>query len=167
MIGEVVTDSGPPIHLAEVGADRVWELFEEIRVPDIVSQEVTARPLPGAKTLAHPRFQVVATGKAVLALARKLGTRHYLARNDALVLAHACYGATRLLLTDDLEVRTAAKREGMIPVGTVGLLLRAHLQSIYSYAQLIELLDRTLASSLYITADVVEEVKRAAWNPDH
>ena len=83
--------------------------------------------------------------------------------NDAIVLAHAVFHHASLLTTDDLELRELSKREGISPIGSVGILLRAFREGIYDRKQLFKKLDRLiLDSSLYITMDLIEFVKRAA-----
>jgi len=159
----VVTDSGPIIHLAEVGAQFVWGVFSEVWLPAVVEEEVTRYRRPGFDTIDDKRFKRESNRKGVLRVAGILKVSHSLGMNDAEVLAQAIISKADILLTDDLELRETSKREGITPVGTIGILLRAFRERLCGKEQLFEILDRICRdSSLYITKDIIQTVKRAA-----
>lgn len=163
MANEVVTDSGPLIHLAEIEGVETWEIFDNVRVPNVVVKEITSHSIGVSVLLEPERFIVSMTDDEIIRLAKNILKDHRLGANDAVVFGHALQLSASLLCTDDLELREAVKREGLRPVGTVGLLLRAFRKGIFDIDQLFERLDLVLLdSTLYITEDIIEEVKRSA-----
>jgi predicted nucleic acid-binding protein len=157
----VLTDSGPIIDISQIRANLVWDVFDEILVPDIVIEETTRRDLPGCEVVSDPRFKVLKTTGPIVKKAVHMQDRHHLSQNDSLVLAHAVTIGADLILTDDLELRGATKNEHIRPVGTIGIIARAYRIGILDKGQTYELLDRILKmSSLNITEDIIEMVKK-------
>ena len=159
----IITDSGPVIHLSEVGANFAWQVFPNVLVPDIVQKEISIEQLPGTETLEDKRFEVDVKNKEIIALSKKLFKKHDMGKNDSLVLAHAIYHKSDLLLTDDLQMREFAKQEEITPVGSIGILYFAFRKRLCDKKQLFINLDLLFSkSSLYITRDIIERVKREA-----
>ena len=83
--------------------------------------------------------------------------------NDSLVLSTAIQRKANLILTDDLDLREISKRVNILPVGTVGILLRAFRKGFCNMEQLYSILDQLYKeSSLYITDDLIVMVKYKA-----
>lgn len=159
----VVTDSGPIIHLDETCARWVWNIFPEVIVPYVVGIEVTRGRTGHSTTIDHERFTKAEQSHALCTMSEKLSERHGLSVNDACVLATGIELHAGILLTDDLELRVAAHSENIIPVGTVGMLLRSFRDRHCSLEVLFEKLDLLFEeSTLYITRELIDEVKVAA-----
>lgn len=164
---KVITDSGPLIHISEVDAEFAWKIFPKVLVPDIVKQEVTFSSLPGYNIIKDKRFKINRTSKKIIVKADKFIKKYNLTKNDGLILSHTKFIKANILLTDDLELREFAKLEKIKPVGTVGILLRSFNIGICDRERLFKILDQLiLKSSLYITEDLIEIVKRSAVDFD-
>lgn len=153
-----VADAGPLIHLGEIGGLGLLRLFDALHVPEMVWSESVQ---PGR-----------AAEDALLALStirrRKLTPSHVARFVDENSLQHLQAGEcealclcrkidVRTLLTDDLAVRNEAQKLGVVPVGSLGVVIGAyhkgyvtltqaelHLQALYS------------VSSLFVTRAIVE-----------
>ncbi len=160
---KVITDSGPLIHISEVNAEFAWKIFPKVLVPDIVKGEVTISRLPGFEVIKNKRFKVNRTNKKISVMSKKLIKKYNLTLNDGLVLSHAKFVKANIFLTDDLELREFSKLEKIKPVGTIGILLRSFKLGYCDRKRLFKILDQLiLKSSLYITEDLIEIVKRSA-----
>ena len=153
-----VTDSGPLIHLDEIGCLFCLRVFETISIPHAVWLETVGenrvsqdslRTLPNVQEFSIP-------GSAVA---------QFLTENDVAKL-HAgeqeclCLCLQRsitTLLTDEMAVRDAAKRLGIIPVGSLGIIVMAHNRAMISLEDaehgIADLYD---VSTLFVTRDIVD-----------
>lgn len=155
--GTAVADSGPLLHLAEVGAIGLMRVFDSILIPDAVWQECVQ---PG---------RLIDQDFATLTIAR-----HRIAREDLdrfvrdRALRHLHQGECEclylceqrdvsLIMTDDLAVRDAAMRMNLRPVGSLGIVIRActsgAIGSVDAERTLLELYDN---STLFVTRAIVE-----------
>ena len=159
----IVTDSGPIIHLSQIGSVFAWKIFPKIYVPDIVHMEVTKFSLAGSNIFKDKRFKIITSNKDVLKKAKKLHMKYEMGKNDSIILAHAKSLKANLLITDDLEVRELASKEKIKPVGSVGILYRSYIEGYCDLKQLLKHLDLLFSkSSLYITKDIIQIVKNSA-----
>ena len=159
----VVTDSGPIIHLCEIDAHWAWNIFPEVIVPYVVGLEVARGRSGHPVTSDHQRFTKEEPNPGLWTMAGHMSSGHGLSPNDAYVLATGIELHAGILLTDDLELRAAVRAEGIIPVGTIGILLRSFRDRHWSLDDLFGKLDLLLhGSSLYITPKLIDEVKMAA-----
>jgi predicted nucleic acid-binding protein len=116
-----VADAGPLIHLHEVKGLRLLLIFEAVSAPRTVWQEATqAGRVPSDALQALANLMQVDDPPS--------DSEAHFAELDA--GERACLRLCRrerisLLLTDDLEAREAAREEGVTPVGTLGVVLRA------------------------------------------
>ena len=154
----VVVDAGPLIHLAEIGCLRLLRMFQTLHVPDAVWSE----------TIEQARFWTVDTSE--------LGNiqRHTLPREQVVKFIqdngleklhageveclHLCNEiGVSTLLTDDLAVREAAKRLGLRPVGSLGIVVKAYRAGDISLADAEGYIaDFYDVSSLFVTRVIVE-----------
>jgi predicted nucleic acid-binding protein len=159
----IVTDSGPIIHLSQINTEFAWKIFTKIYVPNIVHLEVTKFSLPGSNIFKDKRFKINTSNKNILEKAKKLHKKHEIGKNDSIILAHAKSLEADLLLTDDLELRELASSEKIKPVGSVGILYRSFIEGYCDLKQLFKHLDSLFSkSSLYITKDLIQNVKNSA-----
>ncbi len=88
---------------------------------------------------------------------------HRVSRADATVKLTAHERKAGLVLTDDLRLRSVVKRQRLLPVGTLGILLRAGAIGVMKKDEVLECLDAIPSrSSLFITLELLDEVRRAA-----
>ncbi len=146
---KAVADSGPIIHLREIGAEKALSVFSVV-VPPAVAQEVKGAAL-------HATIDSNFDNNLVQILQNEFNLG--LAESQCIALAKA--RNIQLLLTDDLEARTTAKNLGLEPHGTVGILLRAYHVGIFSKKQSIGFVQWLKSdSTLYITTDLILHIIR-------
>ena len=154
-------DSGPIIHISEINAENIWNTFSLIIIPDIVLEEVSFKNKPGANILENKHFNLSKTNNDIITTTKRFLNKYKLEKNDSIILGHLVFHKAKYILTDDLEIRKIAEKEGIIPVGTIGILLRSLRKGYFTKGQVIEFLDRILIdSSLFITKNIVDDVKK-------
>ena len=124
-------------------------LFTDILIPQAVYDEVTEHGKPHAESL-----RVFAQGKVVSAqnqMAVQLLTQD-VDRGESEVIVLALENGITDVLIDDAKGRRFASLNGVNPIGTVGILLRAKQQG---HIELIKpLLDLLIANRIRIGADL-------------
>lgn len=148
----VVADSGPFIHLAIVGQfPLLKQYFHKLLViPQVYDEVVTqGKGRPGDSEL----HQAVGEGWVVVepvtdpALVQKLATPN-ISETDAAIVACALEKKARLVLADDADVRELAGQEGLLVMGSVGILTRARLAEVIH--ELKPLLDQLIAAGFHL-----------------
>lgn len=127
----VVADASPLIFLAKI---RKLELVnallgQDIRVPRVVCQEILAGPVDPVEHEALERFLAHCRVEQVKR-PRQFASAMSAADNAALTLALRC--KADFLLCDERATRSMAEIEGVRPLGTLGILLRAALSKLIS-----------------------------------
>ena len=125
-MAEAISDTGPILHLHEIGSLQALRCFGELEIPDLVARELESFDL-SADLVADAvggRFQVTEVAKSDWQVLISLeGAR--LQPADAQVLALARTAEFRTpVLTDDLEVRRVVETENGLAVGSIGILVR-------------------------------------------
>ena len=120
----VVADASPIIFLGELRRlDLISKLLRgSVFIPSVVRNEILAPPIPPAETLLLSSFLENCTIEKVV---RSRVFASALSRADNAVLTLAVRKRAHVLLTDDGLLREVAIVEGIRPLGTLGLLLRA------------------------------------------
>lgn len=126
-----VSDSGPVIHLAEIGGLRFLRVFDKLFVPQAVWLETVEQKRVSeddlSKEASVERFSLVQSEVAQFIKANNLNELHA-GEQECLCL---CKGrGIDTLLTDDLAVRDAARRLNLVPVGSLGIIVKAFKQEI-------------------------------------
>jgi predicted nucleic acid-binding protein len=137
-------------------------IFGELHIPETVWSEAT---LHGAAldrltrtAIDLRRSQVSAAGLAEHTAAHDLDHLHA-GERECLFLCHE--QGIELLLTDDLAVRAAAKGLAIQPVGSLGVVVRAHHQARLSGAAAERILLRLHEeTSLFVTRAIIELAMR-------
>jgi predicted nucleic acid-binding protein len=149
-----VADTGPLIHLAEVGCLPLLAIFEELHIPEGVWREAT-RPSTIQEVLTFSKRHALTSTEIT-----KFTLDHGLERlqageRESLLLCRRL--AVPALLTDDLAVRRAAKALDLTPVGSLGIITRAHEMSRITTDAAEQYL-RALykVSSLFVTSTIVD-----------
>ncbi|MDO8625633.1 MAG: hypothetical protein Q7R47_06120 [Candidatus Diapherotrites archaeon] len=152
---KAVSDTGPLIHLREIGALDALKIFSII-VPPEVKEEL--------KTI--PKGIVVQDGFDNDLVSILINTyRLDLAESQAIALAKTL--RINLFLTDDLDARTTAAKLGLEPHGTIGILLKAYRHNIFSKQQTIQFIQRLKTdSTLFITSDLIKYILQEIENAD-
>ena len=167
-ISAAVVDADLFIHLSEIGSVALLGIFEVLHGPDTVWSETVGRgrvrPADLLGLSAIHRHALLSA--EVSPFVQKHGFETLQAGDiECLYLGQQLSVPT--LLTDDLSVRKAAKRFLMTPVGSLGVIVRAHRRGhsplVDAERHLIALYD---VSSLFVTRALVdiaiEQLRRPA-----
>jgi predicted nucleic acid-binding protein len=154
----VVADTGPMLHLAEVGCLALLSIFEHIHIPEAVWQEFDRQGQAfrlDVGTLSHiQRHSVSHTAMMHFVSVNHLEELHF-GERECLYLCQSL--SIPVVLTDDLAVRDAAKRLQFTPVGSLGVIVRAYHRGELSFAEaehhLTELHE---VSSLFVTRTIID-----------
>ncbi len=155
----VVADSGPLIHLHEIGQlPLLGVVFSIVHVPHAVWDEsvtggrVPARELEVAAAL--QRYQITPQQfEQIAALPAAAGLHR--GELECLSLCQAIQA--RLLLTDDLAARHAAKLLGIQPVGSLGVVVRAHHEGQLALPEAEDAIEKLhRVSTLFVSRAIVD-----------
>jgi len=156
----VVCDTGPILHLHEVGVLNVLAGAATVVVPRAVRDELREL-IPGWRRR-RPRWLTVRGLSAeqrndpvVRQLARELGA------GEAEAIALARLLKADWLLTDDAEARVIAQLIGLEVHGSLGVILWGAATGRLAEAEASDALNRLRRSSLWISTTVFEEARRA------
>lgn len=148
MANRAVTDSGPIIHMAEIGLFRALNCFDLI-VPEAVYSEVDKKDAPGKAEISSLRMEKL-SGKEK-EFAAFIMSKYEIGLGEAETLSIAKNRGIKLVLVDDLDARETAKDIGLEPHGSVGILLRAYRDGKLSKNDTIDGLESLVDnSSLFI-----------------
>lgn len=160
-----VADTGPLIHLAEVGCLPLLAIFDELHVPEGVLREAQRPASIHSELSRASRHTLVSKELDEFAAKQGLQKLHGAERESLLL----CWKlGVVVILTDDLAVRQAAKALGLIPIGSLGVIVKAHrLGRITREEAVIHLRRLATVSSLFVTPAIVElaiELLEEGWS---
>lgn len=156
----VVADTSPLVFLGKIHQlELLPRLFDgEILVPSSVASEVLARPIPPNEQVV---LQALLSKVKVVSIIPENRFAVGLSLADTAALALAIRESADILLADDRLLRRMAEVEGIRPLGTLGVLLKAETRGYLSPAD-----SRALISDLVqhhqfrIGIEVLEAVLR-------
>jgi predicted nucleic acid-binding protein len=153
-----VSDAGPLIHLAEIQSLPLLSIANQLHVPQAVWQETVGqgRILQADLSLLRNVHSHTLPGGHVEQFVQEHGLAElHVGERECLCLCHNL--GAQVLLTDDLAVRAAAWRLNLQPVGSLGIVIRACVLELISFAEaeqrIVQLYE---ISSLYVTQTIVE-----------
>jgi hypothetical protein len=159
MVGRAVVDSGPIIHLSEIGLFKALSLFD-LLIPEAVYGEVDRKDAPGKKEISSYNKEKLSAGEKEFAAL--LVEKYEIGLGEAEAISIAKKRGIKLILVDDLDAREAARDLGLEPHGSVGILLRAFREKRLSRKETIDGLKSLVEdSTLFITRHLVEEAIKA------
>ncbi len=124
MAEDCVADTGPLLHLAEIGRMEMITIFGRVLVSSLIARELreygVAASLGQLGKLMHIRR--VHNSEAEAAQSRLPQFRIGVEDASCLILAERT--DIRVVLTDDFELRMAVKAQGRQPVGSIGVLVK-------------------------------------------
>jgi predicted nucleic acid-binding protein len=153
-----VTDSGPLIHLTEIGCLQILSIFGNLHVPEAVREETVKR----GRTSKEDFLKLSNVERHNLS---QSDVTRFVERNNLKELhsgEHQCLYLCKqinvpILLTEDLAVRETAKRLNLIPVGSLGIVAKAYsLGQISKTEAECHITDLYDVSSLFVTRSIVE-----------
>jgi len=162
-VSSAIADAGPLIHLAEIGCLPLLRLFDIIHIPDAVwsesvwSESVRSDRIREGDLLAFGairRYTLISADVTRFAAENNL-THLQAGESEALYLSRQIDVDT--LLTDDLAVRNDARRLGVIPVGSLGVIVGAYHEGYVTLTEAEQYLEALYSvSSLFVTRTIVE-----------
>jgi predicted nucleic acid-binding protein len=149
-----IADTGPLLHLAEIGCLAALGAFQRLLIPDLVVDELRRHgvdvrlvdvPELTVSTVPPRRYERVSR------VANSAGVSIQAA--DAQVLALVLARRRRdVVLTDDLALRRIVEGRHVVAVGSVGVLVRASSQGLMDDAELRRSIDALFErSTLYLS----------------
>jgi len=149
-----VSDTGPLIHLAEVGCLPLLSIFEALHIPEGVWREAD-RPATIREGLRFARRHSLEPQDTESFTVQHGLEKLQAGERESLLLCSRL--SVQVLLTDDLAVRRAAKGLGLTPVGSLGIIARAHrMGQITREAAERHLRELYSVSSLFVTQTIVD-----------
>ena len=152
-------DTGPPFHLHEIGRTGCFSIFSKIYVPGPVLGEISDNRITDF-IQRKKIFEVVRLRQADKVSVEYTALKFAVSIADASVIHCARAKGSKVILTDDLELREIARNRGLQPVGSIGILLRSCREKILSKQETLASLDDLLVeSSLFITPGLVNKAR--------
>ena len=157
-LNQVVVDSGPIIHLSEIEVLPLMQIFDAIHLPDAVWIETVERGRVSSSAMSGlSNLQRHALPSEDVAQFVRENDLEKLQAGECECLCLCKNLKVVTLLTDDLAARDAAKRLGITPVGSLGVIVRAYRDgriSLEEAERCILALDSI--STLFVTKAIVE-----------
>jgi predicted nucleic acid-binding protein len=157
-VRQVVSDTGPLLHLGEADALHLARLVGSLHVPPRVNAEL-AHLLSGWEAPAWLTIDALAVPHAAEAAAWQQSGLLDAGEAEAIALARQL--KADWLLTDDAAARLFAAQLGLEVHGSLGIVLWAAAVGHLDRAQADQMLTRLAASSLWISNRILAEARSA------
>ncbi len=159
-IKKAVSDTGPIIHLSEIGCFRCLKIVERLFVPKSVESEIRSKDAPGKDELKNADWIVAKElGEDARERVDKISRDFGIEVPDAEAIVLARDWGFKFLFTDDKSAKEIAELYGLESHGSAGIIARAYRDKILSYEEVKEALEKLRKeSSLYITDRVYKIV---------
>lgn len=149
MKNKAVSDTGPIIHLHEIELEFILDLFDVI-IPIEVHSELK-------KYKINSNIKIKKTINKNLT--KLIMDKFLIDIGEASAINLALQEKINLVFTDDLEARDTAKKYGLDPHGTIGLIIKAFRKKIISKETAIKKIkELEKRSSLFITKDLINKI---------
>lgn len=155
---KAAVDAGPLIHLAEIGCLKFLSRFDELHIPEAVWLETVAQgriaqtDLSILKNIQRHSANPLEIDKFVK---ENNLSRVHSGEQECLFVCLSKSICT--ILTDDMAVRAAAKKLGIVPVGSLGVIISAFKGKEITLQEAEQFItDLHDISSLFVTRAIVE-----------
>ena len=155
---KAVSNTGPPIHLAEIGEFELLKIYSRIYIPEKVHEEVRIEGMAGEREVRSAgNIEVLRVSKEEIEkLSNKIDLKLDEGELEALTLCDRL--KVRTFLTDDLDARDAGKQLGFEVHGSVGVIVRAYREGLIDLKRAKRALgDLYSISKLFVTKAIIEE----------
>ena len=150
----VVSNSSVIIALARIcRLDLLKKLFGRILVPEAVWREIIVRGKPGSEKILRSNFIYV---KKVHNKRLALLLEEFVDEGEAEAITLALEVSTVLLLIDDYDARSLAKKLGLQVMGTLGVIALAKYKGLIPKAKPI--VDELVKSGFWISKKILEKL---------
>lgn len=134
---KAITDTGPPLHLHQIGCLHLLRIFKTVIISEQVKKELqgfgTWYSLCNEKGISIEQ-ETVTEDEIIEELNRWKGKE--LHKTDISVLILARRIADPLILTDDLKLRKAIESLGREVIGSVGILIKSYKEKMLTKEEL-------------------------------
>jgi len=164
---EAVSNSGPLIHLSQIGKFELLYIFSKIYIPEIVYKEVNIKGKPGAIELKSAKnIQVYEVSGDDIKNIKERVKDFKLDKGELQALSLCNKLKKEIFLTDDLDAREAGKSLGLQVHGSVGVIVRAYREKLVDLKEAEEILNALYeVSKLFITKAIIEEAIEGLRKP--
>jgi predicted nucleic acid-binding protein len=154
MVNKVVSNTGPILHLSEIGLLNALNVFSRILIPQEVLNELTKNRTPVPK-----RIKVIPLKPEWKDNVKIFTNQHDLDLGESQAIALALQEEADCFITDDLDARRVAKNYNLEVHGTVGIILRSFRENMIDRTTTIKKIQELRSkSTLFITSDLIEQV---------
>jgi len=162
-MSRVVSNATPLIYLAKIGRmDLLKEVFEEVLIPEEVKVEVVDEGKRLGERDAYIVEKAVRDGWLKVLTVEALEIPIKLEQGEVAVLSLAKRQGFREVLVDEVSARTAARLMGLIPRGTVFVLLKALEIEEISLNDFLDALSELVRHGFRLKEEVYLEAVRKA-----
>jgi len=156
---EAVSNSGPLIHLSQIGKFELLYIFSKIYIPKMVYKEVNIEGKPGATELKNAKnIQICEVFSEDIKNIENKAKGFKLDKGELQALSLCNKLKKELFLTDDLDAREAGKSLGFQVHGSVGIIVRAYRKKLIDLKEAEEILNALYeVSKLFIAKAIIEE----------
>ncbi len=157
-----VSDTGPLLHLTEIGHTHLFTLFPSVIISSQVEAELTQYEVcDHIMSLLTNQLIVVEVEPHEIVAQQKALAGFKVQPTDTSVAALAAKYTPVVVLTDDLELRKGLEAQGYFVTGSVGVLIRAFKTQQLTKNELYTLLDQLFdGSTLYLRREFYEHVRQ-------
>jgi len=129
-VADAIVDTGPLLHLHEIGQLQCLAIFDHLLIPDLVAGELSVYGIdPLHSGIAGMNVSIARVGQSEWAQIVDDTKRAKIHPADAQVVVLARQSQLqKLVLTDDMDLRRLLESEGAVVVGSVGILVRAYTE---------------------------------------
>jgi predicted nucleic acid-binding protein len=161
-ISEAIVDTGPPLHLWEIGQVTLLSFFPILHFTHQIKKELVHHSV-WSSVEKEKRLKIalhtISDNEVGLEHRRRHPSR--LSNPDLSILALMQHLSEATVLTDDLELRQAVEYSRHGVVGSIGIVVRGYKRGNLSYEEMAAAVDRLLNdSSLYLRRAFKERILR-------
>ena len=160
----IVSNATPLIYLAKSNKLSLLQtIVNQVLIPEAVFQEVV---IEGKRLGEKDSYQVEKAISQGWLKVKKVNSRisfeFSLHAGEIEVISLAREMEIKTVIIDDAKARSAAELAGLIPVGTLGIILHAIKNNIINFDEFLSTLEDIIESGFYIKDDVYIKVIRTA-----
>lgn len=147
-MSEAISDTGPILHLSEIDKLFGLNVFDRLYIPELVRDELRRYGLDARELTVSARISIVPVsqerGEEVFRYVRQLCIHP--ADAEVFILAQD-ESFSKIVLTDDMELRQQLELRGALVVGSVGILVRAYHKGLMKRDDLDQAIDALFKES--------------------
>jgi len=156
----VVSDADVLIHLSKLEKlSLLKSLYNEVAIPEYVKTEILEKEHKELQKAFNSFLKIYQTsGDKALEIAKN----HGIHAGEAHVKVLGEKLRATLFLSNEKKVRRAAKEEGFVVAGTIGIILKAVMNGVIIKSEAITLLEKMKSEGFRIHPDILQKAIEAA-----